>query len=161
MLELKRKRFDADNDDDDDEDNGDDDDNDDGACKRQRSARGGSAHSCGHCGEMLWVPTTKPGGAQLLYFYTFVLLYFCVSLFLYFCGFQLLYLSCAQEMLQVPTFLPDQGAQVVCFQIYIRISVFLYVCTFVCVCMHENSLVANEGKGVEEGRGRRPRGRGL
>ena len=89
--------------------------NDDDAWRRQWSARGGRpAHSCGHCGETLWVPTTKPGGAQLLYVCTFV--------YLYIYAFQLLWLC---------------------------ISVFLYVCTFVYVCVRENGLVANKGKGLQ------------
>ena len=68
----------------------------DDAWRRQWSARGGRpAHSCGHCGETLWVPTTKPGGAQLLYVCTFVYLYIyafelsclCISVFLCVCTF--------------------------------------------------------------------------
>ena len=86
------------------------------AAVRTRGGRlgvGARAHSCGRCGETLWVPTTKPGGHN---FYIFVLLCICTFMLLDYCV----------------------------LQYYYR-----FVLLFVCVCMCENGLAANKGKGFQ------------
>ena len=83
-----------------------------GAWRRQRSGHvvegwgvGARAHSCGRCGETLWVPTTKPGGHN---FYIFVLLCICTFMLLdcvlqYYYRFVLLYVCACVKTVWLPT----------------------------------------------------------